>query len=241
MRRTLLVAFAALSGMGYAQSFVESFDTGPTGFIGTGTTNFGNSAGGDPMVFSSGTWHALNNSVPLGTTGWFNSNLGFPPNSGLGQLNANFENTTGGTGTIDNYMMSPVRTFNNGDTIAFFTRTVTASPFPDRLLLKLSLNGASTTVADFSTTLVSVNSSLAGSTYPEVWTLFNTTISGLGGATSGRFAFNYNVTNAGPLGANSLWIGIDDVTYAAIPEPGTMIVLGLGVAALAARRRRKKA
>ena len=103
MRRILVVAFAALSGMAYAQSFVESFDTGPAGFIGGGTGNFGNSAGGDPMAFSSGTWHALNNSSPLGLTGWFNNNL-FPTNSGAGQLNANFENTTGAN-TIDNYMM----------------------------------------------------------------------------------------------------------------------------------------
>lgn len=239
MRRILVVAFATLSGMAYAQSFTESFDTGPAGFIGGGVGTWGNSAGGDPMAFSSGTWHALNNSVPLGVTGWFNNNI-WPPNSGPGQLNASFQNTTG-VNTIDNYMMSPLLTFNNGDTISFFTRTVTGSGFPDRLHLKLSQNGASTNVADFSTTLVSVNPTLASSTYPEVWTLFNTTISGLGGATSGRFAFNYNVTNGGPSGANSNFIGIDDVAYTAIPEPGTMIALGLGVAALAARRRKKKA
>ena len=151
MRRTLLVAFAALSGMAYAQSFVEGFDTGPPGFSDGTTGTFGNSAGGDPMAFSSGTWHALNNSSPLGTTGWFSTNGVFAQNSGTGQLNANFANTLGGTGTIDNFMMSPVRTFNNGDTISFFTRTPAGSIWPDRTHLQLSLNGSSTNVADFST------------------------------------------------------------------------------------------
>ena len=241
MRKTLMVALVALSSMAYAQTFFESFDTGPAGFSNGATGTFGNSAGGDAMAFASGTWHALNNSSPLGVLGWFSSNSVFAPNSGTGQLNANFDNTTGGTGTIDNYMMSPVRTFNNGDTISFFTRTPTGSIWPDRTHLKLSLNGASTNVADFSTTLVSVNSGLGGSVYPEVWTLFGATISGLGGPTSGRFAFNYNVTDGGPTGVNSNFIGIDDVTYTAIPEPGTMIALGLGISALAARRRRKLA
>ncbi len=239
MKKTLLFAFAALSVMANAQSFVESFDTGPAGFIGGGTVTFGNVAGGQAMAFSSGSWHALNNSVPLGTTGWFNNNAVFAPNSGAGALNANFNNTTG-TNTIDNYMMSPVRTFNNGDQISFFTRTVSAPAFPDRLLLKLSLAGASTSVASFTTTLVTVNGGLTTGGYPTSYTLFSATITGLGGPTSGRFAFNYNVPNGGPTGANSDFIGIDDVRYSAVPEPGSMIALGLGAAALVARRRKAK-
>lgn len=62
-------------------------------------------------------------------------------------------------------------------------------------------------------------------------------MSGLAGPTSGRFAFRYFVTDGGPAGANSGRIGIDDVSYTAVPEPGTLAVLGLGL--LAARKRRK--
>jgi len=238
MKKTLLIAALSVAAVAAnAQSFTESFDTGPAGW-GT-TATFGNTVGGDAMAFSSGTWHALNNSVPVGTSGWFSNPAVFATNSGAGQLNANFNNTTGNN-TIDNYMMSMVRTFNNGDTISFWTRTTTANPFPDRLILKLSQNGASTNVADFSTTLLTINPNLltGAANYPEVYTQFTATISGLSGPTSGRFAFNYNVTSGGPSGANSNFIGIDDVAYTAVPEPASMAALGLGVAALLRRRRK---
>lgn len=240
MKKTLLIAALSVAAVGAnAQSFTESFDIGPTGFIDGTVTNFGNTPGGVGMAFASGTWHALNASSPVGSTGWFNNPAVFATHSGAGHLNANFNGTTG-TNTINNFMMSMVRTFNNGDTISFWTRTATGNPFPDRLSLKLSTNGASTNVADFSTTLLTVNPNLLTGTanYPEVYTQFTATISGLSGPTAGRFAFNYNVTNGGPTGANSNFIGIDDVAYTAVPEPATMAALGLGVAALL--RRRKK-
>ena len=44
------------------------------------------------------------------------------------------------------------------------------------------------------------------------------------------------VTDAGPLGNNSNFIGIDTVNYTAIPAPGALALLGL--AGLAGRRRR---
>lgn len=239
MKKTLIFAFAALSVLANAQSFSESFDTGPAGFIGGGTITFGNTAGGDAMAFSSGTWHALNASAPVGATGWFNNNTVFATHSGAGQLNANFNNTTGAN-TINNFMMSPVRTFNNGDTISFWTRTVDAPAFPDRLQLRLSTAGASTAAASFSTLMLDINSGLTTGGYPNAYTQFSATVTGLGGPTSGRFAFNYFVPNGGPSGTNSDFIGIDDVQYTAVPEPGSMIALGLGAAALVARRRRNK-
>jgi hypothetical protein len=238
MKKTLIFAFAALSVLANAQSFSESFDTGPTGFIGGGTITFGNGAG-TAMAFSSGSWFAFNASAPQGSTGWFNNNSVFAPHSGAGQLNANFNNTTG-TNTINNLMMSPVRTFNNGDTISFWTRTFSPATFPDRMRLLLSTNGASTAVGDFSTVLLDINSGLTTTGYPTVYTQFSATLTGLGGPTSGRFALNYFVPGGGPSGANSDFIGIDDVQYTAVPEPGSMIALGLGAAALVARRRRSK-
>jgi hypothetical protein len=237
MNKILTVAaLAVISSAAFA--FTESFDTGPTGWIGGGTTNFGNTSGGDPMAFSSGTWHALNASSPLGSTGWFNNNTVFAPNSGAGQANANFNNTTGNN-TINNFLMSPVVTFNNGDTISFWTRTVDSPAFPDRLRLVMSTSGSSTAAASFTTILLSVNEGLTTSGYPNTWTQFTATVSGLGGPTSGRFAFNYNVTGGGPAGANSDFIGIDDVTYTAVPEPASLTALGLGALALLRRRNRK--
>lgn len=140
----------------------------------------------------------------------------FPAFNGVGTTYAgmNFNSTTG-AGTISTWLMSPQRTFANGDTISFYTRKATPAPtdFPDRLYLKLSQNGASTTPADFSVTLVSVNPTLVAGGYPVVWAQFTATISGLAAPTSGRFAFDYNVTDGGPAGNNSDYIGIDAVVY----------------------------
>ena len=114
-----------------------------------------------------------------------------------------------GVSNLNIYLMSPTLTINNGDTISFYTRTVNVPSRPDRLLLKLSTNGASSATVDFSTTLLTVNSGLTTGGYPNTWTQFSATISGLPGPASGRFAFNYNVTNGGPSGSNSDFIGID--------------------------------
>jgi len=231
MKRALLLSMmVASAAFSFAQSFNEGFDPGLTG-----NTN-GNSPGGDAVVLPSGTWHADNDSAFIGSTGWF-TNTVFAPHAGSGQLNANF-NSTGGNSLINNFFMSPVRTFNNGDVISFYTRTVDAVQYPDRLFLKLSTNGASTNSADFTTTLLSVNPTLTTTGYPNVWTQYSVTLSGLGGPTSGRFAFNYNVSSGGPAGANSDYIGIDTVSYSAVPEPATMIALGAGALALARRRRK---
>lgn len=234
MKKILFMAFA-IAGAANALAWTESFDTGPTGFIGGGVITWGNTAGGDAMAFSSGTWHARNVSAGgVGTTGWFNNNGVFAPNSGAGQLNANFNNSTG-SNNIDNYMMSPVQTFAAGDKISFWTRTVSSVAFPDRLILKLSTNGASVNTADFTQTLLTINPTLTTTGYPTVYTQFTVTLTSGG---TGRFAFNYNVTGGGPSGANSDFIGIDDVAYTAVPEPATMAALGLGVAALLRRRRK---
>ena len=87
--------------------------------------------------------------------------------------------------------------------------------------------------------MLTINPNLTTSGYPNVWTQFNATVSGLGAPTNGRFAFRYFVTNAGPNANNSDYIGIDDFSYVSnpVPEPATMAVLGLGAMALIRRRR----
>ncbi|HRJ13649.1 MAG TPA: choice-of-anchor J domain-containing protein, partial [Saprospiraceae bacterium] len=181
-----------------AQSFTENFD--------------------DITLLPGNGWALVNASSPLGITGWFQgNNTVFSAFNGAtdSYISANFNNTTGAN-TISNWLMSPMRTFNNGDVISFYTRTVDVPAFPDRLRLMLSTNGVSTAPADFTVTLLSVNNGLTTSGYPNSWTQFSATLSGLppGGA-SGRFALKYDVTNGGPTGANSDYIGIDNVVYTA--------------------------
>src|SRR4026208_185859 len=77
-------------------------------------------------------WFTQNNSATIGTTGWFQGNTAVFAGQAGGYIGANFNNTTG-TNTISNWLLTPNRTFSNGDVIKFWTRTTTANPFPDRL------------------------------------------------------------------------------------------------------------
>ncbi|HRH47092.1 MAG TPA: choice-of-anchor J domain-containing protein, partial [Pyrinomonadaceae bacterium] len=195
-------------GTARAQAFSEGFETVPV-------------AG----------WTTQNNSLPVGTTNWFQGNTTvFPAQAGTATsyIGANFNNTTG-TNTISNWLISPNRTFSNGDQIKFWTRTVTNQQFPDRLQVRLSTAGTSTNVGtgptglgDFTTLLLDINPMYDLGVYPSVWTEFTITISGLAGPTSGRVAFRYFVELGGPTGDNSDFIGIDTFSY----TPGTPVVAG---------------
>ncbi|MBL8182572.1 MAG: choice-of-anchor J domain-containing protein, partial [Blastocatellia bacterium] len=173
-------------------------------------------------------WTTQNNSVPVGSTGWFQGNTATFPGQTGGYIGANFNNTTG-TNTISNWLISPNATgIQNGHTLKYWTRTVAANPFPDRLQVRMSLAGASTNVGtgnaavgDFTTLLRDINPLYeTGGAYPEVWTEFTDTIAGVASPTSGRFAFRYFVEMGGPTGDNSNYIGLDTVSYtASAPAP----------------------
>ncbi len=195
-------------------------------------------------------WSLQNLSSPTGSNSWFQGNPGVfnaeagPINSYLG---ANF-NSTGSTGTISNWAITPTRTYSNGDTFTFYTRTATDSIWADRLQIRLSTNGSSVdvgntalSVGDFSTLLLDINSALISNGYPQVWTQYVVTLSGLGGPTTGRIAFRYFVTDGGDGNSNSNFIGIDTLQITnAVPEPSTyaMAMLGAIALGLAGRRRR---
>lgn len=179
-------------------------------------------------------WFIQNNSSPLGPNSWYQ---GIPTSAtpDPGPFNAfngadnayvaaNFASTTGGSGTISNWLVTPNRMLRNGDVFQFYTRRPTTpgggTEYPDRLEVRMSTNGASTNVGtgatafgDFSTLLLSINPTLVTNVYPAVWTQYTVTISGLPAPTSGRLAFRYFVTGAGPSGVNSDYIGIDNVVY----------------------------
>nr|WP_294860262.1 choice-of-anchor J domain-containing protein [uncultured Fluviicola sp.] len=188
-----------------AQSFSESFN--------------------DITTLAGNDWVMTNASVAVGSTNWFQGNpvgAGGPFDSYNGATNAyigaNYNNT-GSTGTISNWLMTPNRTFRNGDVITFYTRKPSPDTYADRLEVRLSTNGASTSVGtgsavgDYTTLLLSVNPSLVLGVYPTTWTMYTITISGLPAPTSGRIAFRYFVTSAGLSGTNSDYIGIDQVDY----------------------------
>jgi len=195
-------------------------------------------------------WVTNNLSSPIGTTSWFQGNEAvFTAQSGANTsyVGVNF-NSAAGAGTISNWLISPVLDLSNGDVISFYTRTVGTPVYPDRLELRLSTDGISadvgstaTSVGSFTTLLLTVNPSLTTSGYPSTWTEYTATLSGLPAAVSGRFAFHYYVTNGGPTGSNSDYIGIDTLSFTdaaeGVPEPATAALLGIGLVVFAAGRR----
>lgn len=196
----------------------------------------------DISTLSSKGWNFQNLSDPVGDLSWFQgidviftAHAG-PPDS---YLAANLDSVDA-LGTISNWAITPTLTYSDGDTFSFYTRTIAGVEFPDRLEVRFSSAGDSvnvgstaTSVGDFAQLLLSVNPGLAVSGYPEVWTQYDITLSGLTVPTVGRIAFRYFVTDAGSAGDHADFIGIDSLRITtAVPEPATWILCGLSAAAL---------
>ena len=218
-------------------SFVENFDDGvlPSDWV-TKNLSTRNSTGNP--------WD-----VGIGITDG-NGDIVVGPQSGDGFALANYTSVGSGTGTINNWLISPLITgLHNGDKFTFYTTTTPGSEYPDRLEFRLSTAGGSinvgattTSVGDFSTLLTTVNPSLEAGGYPEDWTQVTVTVNGLTSPVDGRVAFRYFVTSGGPTGDNSNILGVDTFSYiSAVPEPTTlpMLVAGLGLVAGVYRRRRQ--
>lgn len=209
MKKTLLALSMLSSVTAFSQViFSEGFDTF-TSLAGAG-------------------WTSTNQSTPQGASTWAQGGgTAFSTGGQAGGATSftlcNYNSTTGGTGTISNWLITPAVTLKNGDVISFYTRKGgTANTYPDRLEFRLSTQGASSTIpsggatglGSFTNLALSVNPDLTTSTsattgYPITWTQYSYTVSGLSGDTSMRMAFRYYVTNAGPDGTNSDIVGVD--------------------------------
>ncbi len=171
-------------------------------------------------------WFIKNNSSPVGPQSWYQGNITiFAAQAGAADSYIAVDyNSTTGANTISNWLLTPELNLANGDVLTFWTRTRTGSTYPDRMEVRLSTAGASTNVGaattdvgDFTTLLAEINPSLTVGGYPAVWTQYTITLSGLGVGAAGRFAFRYFVTNGGPSGANSDYIGIDTLNFTGTP------------------------
>lgn len=220
MKKIVLMAMMAFvliqAGQSQVNNLAENFNTAPPA-----------------------TWPVSNMSNPVGIIGWFQGNNAVfnAQNGGSSSyLGCNFNSTTG-TGTISNWIFTPLLNLNNGALVTFYTRKPTPDTYPDRLELRLSTNGASTNVGanefstgDYSTLVLSINPTLVTGVYPTSWTQYSVNLSGLpAGNTPGRLAFRYFVTNGGPTGANSDYIGIDHFTYDAAVLPVALLNFSVGV------------
>ncbi len=194
-------------------------------------------------------WTVVNNSVPLGTNNWFQGNPAvFSSQAGAANAyaGANFHSGAG-VADLSDWLITPTMSFNNGDVLSFYTRTVDAPAFPDGLEVRFSnvggtnVGSGAASVGTFGQLLVAVNSDLMVDGYPSEWTQYSYTFTGLAGATNGAIGFRYFVPNGGPLGDNSDYIGLDTVSITgAVPEPSTWMMLAVGLGGLGALRARAK-
>lgn len=200
----------------------------------------------DISTLSAAGWAQVNNSTSGGTTSWFQGDPTSAFNAQAGAANsyiaANFNAAVYG-GNISDWLILPTLTLQNGDTLTFWTRTEASANPGDNLEVRLSTSGTSTnvgattsSVGDFNTLLTTVGAN----GYPESWTQYTVTLSGLSGPTALRLAFRYDVTDTS---ANGDIIGIDSVTVnsaaAATPEPSSLLLLGAGAGLLALKRARR--
>ena len=177
-------------------------------------------------------WAQVNNSTaPLGTS-WFQGNAGiFAAASGAANsyVAANFLGTGSAAGSVSNWLMTPTVALDTTSLLSFLVRTA-GDGFLDKIEVRLSTSGASTSVADFSTVLGTFQASTSTG-----WVSRSFGTSGIAAPTTGRLAFRYVVDNVSTAGN---YLGLDNVVItSAIPEPGTYLLMGLGVAGLMLRRR----
>jgi uncharacterized repeat protein (TIGR01451 family) len=172
---------------------------------------------------ATGGWVNVNNSTTTGTFTWGQGNPAvFSAQAGAtdSYASVNFQSTTA-TNDISNWLIMPAMTLRDGNTLSFWTRTtdVGANLFPDRMQVRMSLNGTSTnvgataaSVGDFTMLLLDINPTYVDN-YPHAWTKYTITLSGIAAPTIGRLAFRYFVEGGGPDAARSDYIGLDSLEF----------------------------
>ncbi|NMH27233.1 T9SS-dependent choice-of-anchor J family protein [Flavobacterium silvaticum] len=179
------------------------------------------------QLFTAG-WERSNQSEPLGTSNWSKGTAGVQDYFGTGAYNGNAATSFAycnfasalGSGTISNWLFTPVISLNNGDVITFYSAKGLSGGetiYADRLELRISANGAASVLpagaedtGDFTTLALTINPDLTTDGYPTEWTQFSYTVSGIPDGTDCRIAFRYYVTEGGTTGANSDYVGIDE-------------------------------
>jgi len=182
-----------------------------------------------PVIYQSG-WEQQNRSEPLGPGTWKQDYGNFDAYTGAdsSSIVCSFESTDPeGSGTISNWLFTPVLNMNDGDTLRFRTISFRNNVYPDRMEVRMSVAGASTdvgssslTTGDFDSLLFVINHGLGLTGYPMQWSEYTIPIDVETPNTAGRIAFRYYVTDGGGEGTNSSAIGIDHFRYESVTDVG---------------------
>lgn len=128
---------------------------------------------------------------------------------------------------LNNWLITPEFSTAGHSIVSFWLRAEDAPGFADNVSWGFSSTGSDP--ASFTLT-PSIVVPVGG------WTKYTFNIASAGIGSTGRFAINYN-----GLADTSDYFGLDDLQVAVIPEPASVMLMGLGLAGLVASRRRKRA
>lgn len=154
------------------------------------------------------------------------------------------------TGQIDTWLISPEFFLNNGDSFSFYTRQQAydgvgnIDGYANALQARLSTSGGSTDIGSsygdvgvFTDLKVDINPNFLLTGFPDIWTQYNFTYTGA--STTGRVAFRFYTPN---VALYSSYIGVDafETTATLVPEPTSIMLMGIGLVGLAYHRRRNR-
>jgi hypothetical protein len=179
---------------------------------------------------SSTGWVLVNNSDPLGTTGWFQGKpSNFPAQAGAtnSYASADFNNTSGAFSVISNWLITPDIQFTPTATLTFYTRELSgANDAPNHLVVLVCEDGngfdctnpgtQSGDIGGFQTQIAEINPDATAGGYPASWTPVSAAAAqGMPQSGSGRIAFRYYdfAQGAGVIGTA---IGIDTLGFSGL-------------------------
>ncbi len=122
---------------------------------------------------------------------------------------------TGSTYPVSSWLITPVLSLKNGDKISFYSRTDSGSVHRERLQVRMNestsadAGGSPNSLGGFTTILVEINSAQVSGGYPETWTKYEHTFSGISGKITRRIGFRYFV----PITATANGIAIDQFKF----------------------------
>jgi len=120
--------------------------------------------------------------------------------------------------SISAWMLSPVLTVKNGDSISFYTRGDTTGNYTNRMQVLMDTLGSVNvghelnSVGNYNSTLFDINPTQAAGGYPITWKKYEYTFSGFSGSKNIRIGFRHYLIHP----SNARGIGIDLFKFAVL-------------------------